>query len=127
MNRLLWVLQVMMGLYFVAIGVTHLALPDSLPETMSWMYDLSQPLHVLIGLAEIAGGLFLIVPGLTSIKPELAAWAAVGLFVVMLGAVVFHVIRQELVQVGTNLFLAVPLWAIAQRRLTSHRLGDRTS
>ena len=52
-HRLLWILQFVFGVYFVAVGVLHFIVPDGLPDLMSWMYELSDGLHVASGIAEM--------------------------------------------------------------------------
>ena len=106
MNRVLWGLQIALGIYFIAVGVVHFIVPDGLPGPMAWMYELPDAVHAIAGTAEILGGLGLVLPGLTRIRPGLTVWAAVGLVVVMLGAVVFHVGRGEAGNVAMNLALA---------------------
>ena len=122
MNRLLWSLQIVLGIYFVAIGAMHFIVPDGLPEPMAWMYELSDPLHIVSGTAEILGGLGLVLPGLTRIRPDLTFWAAVGLALVMLGAIVFHVARGEFPNIFLNAILAGLLAFVARRRATSDPL-----
>lgn len=116
MNRLLWVLQVLFGVYFIFVGVMHFVVPDGLPGPMEWMYDLSDTLHYISGTAEILGGLGLILPGLTKIRPELTVFAALGLIIVMLGAVVWHLPREEPANIVTNLVNAGILGFIAYGR-----------
>lgn len=115
-HRTLWVAQVVLGLYFVAVGVTHFVVPDGLPGPMEWMYDLSDTLHVVSGAAEILGGLGLILPGLTKIRPELTVYAAAGLVIVMIGAAVWHLTRGEAANIVFNLVLAAVLAWIADGR-----------
>ena len=115
-NRWLWVLQIVFGVYFVLIGIMHFAVPDGLPGAMEWMYDLSEPLHFVSGTAEILGGLGLILPGLTKIQPQPTAWAAFGLVAVMLGAVVFHLGRGEVANIGTNLLIAALMFYVGYQR-----------
>jgi putative oxidoreductase len=122
MHRLLWVLQILFGLYFVAIGVMHFVVPDGLPEQMGWMYDLSTSLHVVAGVAEILGGLGLILPGLTRVRPELTVAAAAGLAVVMLAAAVWHLDRGEAPNIAINLVNAAVLAFIAYQRWRPHPL-----
>ena len=122
MNKLLWTLQIVLGIYFVAIGVMHFVVPEGLPEPMAWMYELSDPLHFVSGTAEILGGLGLILPGLTRIRPELTVWAAAGLALVMIGAIVFHLTRGEFPNIFLNLILAGLLLFVARRRATSEPL-----
>lgn len=104
MNNLLWVLQVVFGLYFIAVGIMHFAIPANLPDVMSWMYDLPQGLHVLSGVAELLGGLGLILPGVTGIQTRLTPLAASGLAVTMVGAAIWHIPRGEIVP---NVFLTL--------------------
>lgn len=101
-DRILTVLQWVFGLYFIGVGVVHFIVPDGLPELMSWMYELDDTLHVVSGVAEILGGLGLILPGLTGIRPELTVYAALGLAVVMVGAVIWHATRSEAATIATN-------------------------
>ena len=122
MNKLLWTLQVVLGIYFVAIGIMHLIVPEGLPDQMAWMYELSDPLHLVSGTAEILGGLGLILPGLTRVRPELTVWAAVGLALVMFGAIVYHAVRGEFTNIFLNLILAGLLVFVARRRATSDPL-----
>lgn len=125
MNRVLWVLQVVFGLYFIGVGVTHFTLPDGLPEMMGWMYELSDSLHVISGTAEILGGLGLILPAVTRIRPELVTWAAYGLVIVMLGAAVWHISRGEAAQIVLNLINAAVLGFIGYGRQKLHPLEAR--
>jgi uncharacterized membrane protein YphA (DoxX/SURF4 family) len=52
-------------------------------------------LATFIGIAEIAGGLGIVLPMATSIAPWLSPLAAAGLATIMLLAIVFHVRRHE--------------------------------
>lgn len=125
MNRVLWVLQVLFGAYFVFVGVMHFVLPPGLPAQMDWMYDLSTTLHVVSGTAEILGGLGLILPALTRIRPELTAVAALGLAVVMIFASLWHAGRGEGTQIVLNLVTAAILLFVAYGRWRSHPIAPR--
>lgn len=116
MNILLWILQVVLGIYFIVYGVTHFVVPDGLPEPIDWMYDLPNTVHYVVGTAEIAGGLGLILPSLTRIQPGLTVWAAVGLIVVMILAAIWHATREEWSNIGTNVALIVALGFVAYGR-----------
>ena len=127
MNKLLWVLQIVLGLYFIAVGVLHFIVPDGLPAQMDWMYDLPDTLHTLSGIAEILGGLGLILPALTGIRPELVAYAAFGLALVMVGAAIWHVGRGEATQVVLNVVNIAVLGFVGFARLRLRPLPARTS
>ncbi|MCZ7666060.1 MAG: DoxX family protein [Chloroflexi bacterium] len=62
---------------------------------MVWMYDLSPWLHWFSGTVEILGGLGLILPGIFRIQTRLVPLAATGLALVMVGAVIYHVMRGK--------------------------------
>ena len=125
MNIILWVLQILFGLYFFAVGVMHFIIPPGLPAMMSWMYDLSPALHTISGIAEILGGVGLILPGLLRIQTRLVPLAAAGLAVVMVGAAVYHVLRGEFVNIGLNLLNAAVLAFVAYGRWKLEPLADR--
>ena len=70
MNRVLWAAQIVAGVFFIYVGISHFILPEGLPAFMSWMYDLSTTVHVISGTAELLGGLGLILPAVTRIQPQ---------------------------------------------------------
>lgn len=125
-DRVLWILQWLVGLYFIAIGIMHFIVPEGLPNTLSWMYDLSDSIHAVTGVAEILGGLGLILPSLTRVLPVLTPLAALGLGLVMLGAVVFHLGREEYLNIVVNLLNVAVLGYIAYGRLRLAPIGARS-
>ncbi|MBT3323496.1 MAG: DoxX family protein [Anaerolineae bacterium] len=125
MNIFLWVLQVLFGVYFLFIGVTHFTLPPGLPAPMSWMYELSPALHWFSGIAEILGGLGLILPGLTKIQTRLTPLAGLGLVLVMLGALTWHLQRGESQNIMFNVVLALIVGFIAYGRWKLSPLADK--
>jgi uncharacterized membrane protein len=127
MNKVLWVLQILFGVYFVAVGVSHFIVPEGLPAMMEWMYDLDDTLHLVSGTAEILGGLGLILPAVTRIQPRLVPLAAIGLAIVMAGAVVFHLGREEYQQIGSNVFLILIMLFIAWGRGRTHPITPKTA
>jgi uncharacterized membrane protein len=125
MHRFAWVVQVGLGVYFVAIGVMHFAVPEGLPDQMAWMYDLPTWLHVVSGTAEILGGLGLVLPAATRIRPHLTPMAAAGLAIVMVLAALWHVPRGEVPNVVFTLVMAVVLVWLARVRWRSHPIAPR--
>ena len=115
-NRILWILQWLFGLYFIAVGVMHFIVPEGLPKMMEWMYDLGSTVHYIVGVAEILGGLGLILPAITGKATGLVPLAALGLAVVMVGAAIWHSPRGETLQIGNNVFLALVMLYIAYGR-----------
>ena len=115
-NGFLWAIQIIFGIYFIAIGVLHFVVPEGLPSAMEWMYELSDTLHLVTGTAEILGGLGLILPGLTKIRPELTIYAAAGLAILMVGALIYHLNRGEMQNIVTNVVVAAIMAYLAYAR-----------
>jgi len=127
MHRTTWALQIFLGIYFLATGIIHLVVPEGLPDLMSWMYDLSTPVHWIAGLAEIAGGLGLVLPAATRIAPRLTPLAATGLALLMLSAAVWHATRGELRSIVGNVVVAALLVLVAYVRTRVHPIGVAAS
>jgi uncharacterized membrane protein len=125
MHRLAWVVQVGLGIYFVAIGLMHFSVTEGLPDQMAWMYDLPTWLHVASGTAEILGGLGLVLPAATRVRPHLTPLAAAGLAIVMVLAALWHVPRGEIPNVAVTLVLAVVLTWLAWVRWSSRPITPR--
>ncbi|WP_431279092.1 DoxX family protein [Leifsonia poae] len=111
-----WIVTGLAALVFLAAGLTKLARPQEAlaASGMAWAGDFSGPSVKLIGLAEVLGGLGLVLPPLTGIAPILSPIAAVALVIVMIGAVVVHVRRKE---------AAVPAIVLGVLALTAAVLG----
>lgn len=81
-NIIAWILQVLLGLAFIASGFNKLR---DLPATINMFGSMGLPslLAYVIGGAELLGGIGLLVPRLTRL-------AAIGLLIIMIGAVFMH-------------------------------------
>ena len=81
---------------------------------MAWFVDVNPLLMVrLPALDEILGAIGLILPSALRIQPRLTVWAAYGLALVMVLAIIFHLSRGEtanivppLVLLALSLFVA---------------------
>ena len=93
MNALLWVLQGLVGLLFLFSGGTKLVMSTEAMQKMSPPNSIMLPgwFVKFIGVMEILGGLGLILPGLTKIRHNLTPLAAIGLLIIMIGAVVLTI------------------------------------
>ena len=116
MNKGLWAAQIVGAIFFLYVGVLHFIVPEGLPEPFAWMYDLSDSMHYLTGTAEILGGLGLILPAVSRIQPKLVPLAAGGLALLMVGAVIYHVGREEYSNVGSNVVWILVMAFIAYGR-----------
>ena len=119
MKYVLWALQILLGLAFLGAGFMKLTQPyEALAAQMAWMGAVPEPLLRFIGLAELLGGLGLILPAATRIQPWLTPLAAAGLALVMLLAALFHVARGEFSLLAPNIVLGLLAAFIAYGRRT---------
>lgn len=117
MNTVLWILQSLLALVFLAAGGMKLSQPkEKLEPTMGWVAGVSASTVRFIGTVEVLGALGLILPAATGIATVLTPLAAVGLGLVMVGAVVTHARRSEPQQIVVNVVLLAIAAVIAWGR-----------
>jgi hypothetical protein len=85
MNRALWIVQILLAALFLFTGVSKLMMPA---EQLTAGGSLSAGFLRFISVCEILGAFGLILPGLLRIRPGLTPLAALGLFVIVIGATV---------------------------------------
>lgn len=106
MNTLLWIIQGLLALVFIVTGFPKLVrTKEQLVSQMGALEDLSLTQIHMIGVAEVAGGIGLILPSLTRILPWLSPLAALGLVLVMVGASVTNFRRKEYPKIALTLVL----------------------
>ncbi len=94
MTYVLWIIQILLGLLFLFAGGSKLVMSIEVMQDMAreaGQSPLPGMLLRFIGVAELLGGLGLILPGLIRIRPGLTPLAAAGLLIIMIGAVVITV------------------------------------
>ena len=126
MQILLWVLQVLLALAFFAHGCMFLFPPAAIAEQMN--ASLPRWFQLFLGVAEILAAVGLTLPGVARIQPRLVPCAAAGIMIVMIGATIYHVARNEvssavitLVLLAMATFVAYMRWRVAPiqpRRVT---------
>jgi uncharacterized membrane protein YphA (DoxX/SURF4 family) len=117
MNVVLWIVAGVLALVFLAAGLTKLSRPKeklSASKGMGWTNDVSAGMIKIVGGLEVLAAIGLILPAALGVAPVLVPLAALGLVLVMIGAVVTHVRRKESQAVLTPLVLlilaAVVVW-----------------
>jgi uncharacterized membrane protein YphA (DoxX/SURF4 family) len=114
----LWIAQWLLAVLFVGTGLWKLLTPiPKLAAMIPWAGQVSPAFLYFTALVDLCGGLGLVLPALTRIKPGLTALAALGCAALQLCAVVFHVSRGEAANTPFNVFLvAIALFVAWGRR-----------
>lgn len=105
METVLWVLQVLLAALFLVTGTVKLTQPrlKMAAGPMRWAKDVTDAQFRAIGVVEILGSIGLIVPAALGIAPVLTPLAAVGLVLIMVGAIRTHVRYSETDRLGVPL------------------------
>lgn len=124
MNILLWIIQILLALLFLFAGGLKLVIPaDQLqaqapPEAIRF----SQWFMTFIGVVEVLGGLGLILPGITRKWKGLTVLAALGLTILMIGAVIVSVMGMGIKAGITPLITGLLCAFVAYGRGVKHWL-----
>ena len=125
MNILLWIIQILLALLFLVAGVPKLVLPIEVLASMASPNQVHLPNLFIrfIGVCEVLGALGLILPGVFKRRQELIPLAAVGLAIIMVGAVVVTLMGDGLKMAMTPLafgllcvFVAYGRWKLRPLR-----------
>lgn len=118
LNVGLWIVQGILALLFAGTGVWKLLTPiPQLAAMIPWAGQVAPGFLRATALFDLAGGLGLVVPALTRIKPGLTVLAALGCAALQICAVVFHVSRGEAANTPFNVLLvALSLFVAWGRR-----------
>jgi len=114
MNIMLWVLQVLLALAFLAHGVMFLAPSPEIAVLMNAM--LPRWFQVFLGVAEVLAAVGLTLPGLTRILPGFVPAAAAGVMIVLVSATVLHLWRAEYSSAATTTVMLLMATAVAYAR-----------
>jgi len=125
MNVVLWILQVLLALAFLAHGWLFLAPPPEIAAKMN--ETLPRWFQLFLGVAEILAGVGLTLPGITRIKPWLVVWAAGGIMIVMVSATVWHAMRGEISSAIVTLVLLAIATFVAYMRLRVRPIPSRSA
>jgi uncharacterized membrane protein YphA (DoxX/SURF4 family) len=108
MTIAVWIVQALVALAFGMAGLMKLTQPyDKLGKQMAWVNDFAPSTVRLIGALELLGAIGVIVPAATKILPWLTPVAALGLVLIMVGAMITHLRRHEAPMISINLVLLV--------------------
>jgi hypothetical protein len=106
----------------------HLTSRNHMLHQVVWFSAVPQGLFVFIGACEFLGGIGLILPAMTGVKPKLTPFAAIGQTLVMILAAIFHIVRGEYsFFVPVNLALGGVAAFIAYGRLMAIPIAARST
>lgn len=118
MKVILWILQVLLALLFLFAGGTKLIMTaEALTQPVS-PNQVMLPVSFIrfIGVCEFLGGLGLVLPGLLKTQQYLVPLAAMGLAIIMLGAVVVTAIGGAIPVAAINVVILLLLLFVAYAR-----------
>lgn len=105
----LWAAQLLLALVFVGGGIWKLTTPVAeLAEVFPWVGQTPPALLYATSGLDVLGGLGVLLPALTRIRPGLTVLAALGCTALQASAIVFHLSRGE-----TDVVVNVVLLALA--------------
>lgn len=112
MNTALWIMAIVLATAFAIGGATQVLLSKekyrALAASQHWVDDFGPGHITAIGTIKIIGAVGLVLPAAVGVLPELTAWAACGLVLVMTGAGTTRFRRNEWgFMVGDLVFLAL--------------------
>jgi uncharacterized membrane protein YphA (DoxX/SURF4 family) len=120
MNTVLWVAQIVLGAIFILVGLAKILVPkEKAQERMKWVEDFAPNTIKGIGTLEVLGGIGLILPAALGILPWLTPLAAIGLALVMIGAMMTHARRREYPMMIPNIVLMLAALFIAYGRIVA--------
>jgi uncharacterized membrane protein YphA (DoxX/SURF4 family) len=99
MNIALWIVAGLLAVVYLLSGGGKLIMPKekiaALTPSARWVEDFSAGSVKAIGALEVLGAVGLILPALLDIAPVLVPLAALGLALIMTGAVITRIRRHE--------------------------------
>jgi uncharacterized membrane protein len=99
MNTALWIVAGLLSVIYLFSGIAKLVIPreklGNMMHASQWALDFSSGSLKAIGVVEILGAIGLMLPALLDIAPYLVPVAALGLVLVMAGAVIVRLRRNE--------------------------------
>ena len=113
MTYLLWTLQVLLAILFLFGGVVKLLMPG---EQLVAQTGVPAALMYFVSVCEILGGLGLLLPELFRIRTGLTPLAAIGLIMIMIGAVTITLLKTGIVAAMVPLITGILLAFVAYSR-----------
>ena len=109
MDVVAWVLRVIVGAVFVLHGLLFAWPPARVRDRIRAEMPITPLLVRLLGIAELLGGIALVVLPAADVAIPLAYAAAAGIAIVLIGATVLHARKREALTATGTLLLLIAL------------------
>ena len=120
MNAVLWLLQIVLALAFLALGLLMVTRSrERLLRVAGWVEDFPEWVVTAIGVLELLGAVGVVLPGVLGVAGVLVPVAALGLVVLLIGAIVTHLLRGEQDEVGMPVALLIAAAVVVAGRLSA--------
>ena len=120
MNAVLWLLQILLALAFLGLGLLMVTRSrERLLSVAGWVEDFPEPVVTTIGVLELLGAVGVLLPAVLGVAGVLVPVAALGLAVLLVGAVVTHLLRGEQDELGLPVALLLAAAVVAAGRLSA--------
>lgn len=116
MHTILWVFQILIAVFMLSGTLLKFMPIDQLSAMMPWTGQVPEYMVRILALIDLAGALGLLLPMLINYKQALTVYAALGIALLMLCAIVFHLSRHEGSVTVTNIIVLVMSLFIARGR-----------
>jgi len=124
MNITLWVLAGVLAVAFLGAGLPKIMQQkEKLVTYMTWAEPLPVGAVKTLGALEVLAAIGLILPPVTGIAPVLAPLAAVGLVIIMAGAIIIHAPKKEWTNVAVNGLLLILAVIVAGGRFGPYHVS----
>lgn len=106
MGNVILAMQIGLGCIFIYFGLLKMFLPlEKIEKKVTWSHDYSLTKLRFFGFLELIGAIGLMVPYNVGIFPILTPMAATGLAMVMAGAAMVHLRRDEIKMIFLNILI----------------------
>ena len=122
MNILLWIIQAILALKLVSVSFSHAFQQDkeTMKQSIVKMGPSSRVAHVATAALTLIGGVGLVLPAALGWNPPLTVWIALGVALLMLVSILFHVryrdkplIFADVILFALAALVAYGRWALA--------------
>jgi len=119
-NAVLWLLQIVLALAFLALGLLMVTRSrERLLRVAGWVEDFPEWVVTTIGVLELLGAAGLVLPGVFGVAGVLVPLAALGLVVLLIGAIATHLLRGEQDEVTAPVALLIAAAVVVAGRLSA--------